>query len=96
MKCRRNKRSYNIITQRKTEQLTNSSSKIEANLDPETKRASIQAKEKGASSWLPIEENGFTLTKNEFRDAIHLRYNKTFGSNSCTEPHKRRFRNSET
>ena len=26
---------------------------------------------------LPIEEHVFTLTKNEFRDAIHLRYNKT-------------------
>ena len=25
----------------------------------------------------PIEEDGFTLTKNEFRDAIHLSYNKT-------------------
>ena len=26
---------------------------------------------------LPIKEHGFTLTKNEFRDAIYLRYNKT-------------------
>ena len=26
---------------------------------------------------LPIEEHVFTLTKNEFRDVIHLRYNKT-------------------
>ena len=35
--------------------------------------------EKVDSSWLtvlPIEEHGFTLTKNEFRDAILLRYNK--------------------
>ena len=67
-----------IITQRKNEQLTNKSSKIEANLDLDTKRVVIQAKEQGASNWLtvlPIEEYGFTLTKNEFRDANHLRYN---------------------
>ena len=46
---------------------------IEANLDPDTKRAVTQAKEKGASSWLtvlPIKEHGFTLTKNEFRDVF--------------------------
>ena len=68
------------ITQRKTESLTNKSSKLEANLDSDTERAVTQAKEKGASSWLtvlPIEEHGFTLTNNEFRDAIHLHYNKT-------------------
>ena len=55
-------------------------SKIETNLHPDTKRAVTQAKEKGASSWFtiqPIEEHGFTLTKNEFTDAIHLHYNKT-------------------
>ena len=74
------KEATNIITQRKTRQLTNKSSKIEANLDHDTKKAGIQAKEKGASSWLtvlPIEEHVFTLTKNAFRYAIHLRYNKT-------------------
>ena len=74
------KEATKIITQRNTEQLTNKSPKIEANPDPDGKKAVIQAKEKGASSWLtviPIEEHGFTLTKNEFRDEIHLRYNKT-------------------
>ena len=74
------KEATTIITQRKTGQLTNKSSKIEANLDPDTKRGVSQAKENGTSSWLivlPIKEPGFTLTKNEFRDAIHLRYNKT-------------------
>ena len=62
-----------------SERLTNKSSRIEAKLDPDTKRAVTQAKEKGASSCLtllPIEEHGFTLTKNEFKDSIHLRYNK--------------------
>ena len=80
------KEATKIITQRKIEQLTNKSSKIEANLDPDTKRAVTQAKEKGASSWwtvLRIEEHGFTLTKSEFRDAIHLRYNKTLKGMPC-------------
>ena len=74
------KEATKIITQRMSERLTNKSSKIEAKLDPDTKTAVTQAKEKGASSCLtllPIEEHGFTLTKNEFKDAIHLRYNKT-------------------
>ena len=53
------------------------------------KRVVTKAKEKGASSWLtilPIEEHGFTLTKTEFRDAIHLCYNKTLKGmpNQCT------------
>ena len=46
------KEATKIITQRKIEQLTNKSSKIEANLDPDTKRKVTQAKEMGASSWL--------------------------------------------
>ena len=36
-----------------------------------------QARDKGASSWLnsfPIEEQGFNLNKEEFRDALRLRY----------------------
>ena len=53
---------------------------IETNLDPDTKTTVISTKEKGTFSWftiLPIEVHEFTLTKNEFRDVIHLRYNKT-------------------
>ena len=73
------KEATKVTTQKTTEKLTNNSSKIEANLDSDTKRAVIQAKGKSASGCLtilPIEEHGFTLT-NEFRYAIHLRYNKT-------------------
>ena len=44
------KEATKIIAQRKTEQLINKLSKIEANLDPDTKRAVTEAKEKGASS----------------------------------------------
>ena len=43
-----------IIMQRKTEELTNKSSKIAEKLDVDTERAVIQAKEKGASSWLTV------------------------------------------
>ena len=48
-------------------------------LDEQTKKAVEQAKEKGASNWistLPLEDQGFTLNKGEFRDAIAIRYNK--------------------
>ena len=68
-----------IVSQRKIQQLHEKALVVEENLNPQTKRAVCQAKQKGASNWLtvlPIEQHGFTLTKNEFRDAIQLRYNK--------------------
>ena len=37
----------------------------------------LQAREKGASSWLtalPVERQGYILNKREFRDSIALRY----------------------
>ncbi len=46
--------------------------------DPLTKRSLEAAREKGASSWLtclPLKRFGFILNKQEFRDAIALRYN---------------------
>ena len=49
-----------------------------ASLGDITKKAVEQAKEKGASSWLstlPLEDQGFTLNKGEFRDALAIRYN---------------------
>ena len=48
-------------------------------VEPNVKRAVMQANEKGASSWLNVitlEEHGFNLTKSEFRDALCIRYNK--------------------
>ena len=50
---------------------------IEQMLPDSTKRAVAQAKEKGASTWLsvlPLEGQGFTLNKAEFRDALAIRY----------------------
>ena len=48
-----------------------------------TKKAVDKAKEKGASSWLstlPLDDQGFTLNKGEFRDALAIRYNKDLRS----------------
>ena len=67
------------VTRLQTASLKSKTSLIEQNLDPCTTRAVKQAQEKGAGSWLnvlPLEEQGFTLTKGEFRDGIALRYNK--------------------
>jgi len=49
--------------------------RINETLDSSIKHIIDQARDKGASSWLntlPIEEMGFTLNKEEFRDALRL------------------------
>ena len=62
---------------------TNALAKIKEVKDKQTgdvKRTLEQLSEPGASSWLgalPLEAHGFNLTKNEFRDAISMRYNKS-------------------
>ena len=53
---------------------------VDSQLDEGSKRAIEQNREKGASSWLsvlPLRDHGFTLNKEEFRDALALRYNRT-------------------
>ena len=53
--------------------------KIEQSLPVNVMRAVSHAKLKGASNWLStmrLEEQGSTLTKGEFRDALALRYAK--------------------
>ena len=53
--------------------------RIEQSLPAKSVRAVKLAEQKGASNWLstlPLEEQGFTLTKSEFRDALALRYAK--------------------
>ena len=67
------------VDKRNKELLASKVKHIEDTSTPEINRAIDQASEKGASSWLnaiPLEENGFNLTKGEFRDAISIRYNK--------------------
>ena len=52
---------------------------ILSTLNEPTKRAVEQAKKKGASNWLstlPLNDQGYTLNKGEFRDALAIRYNK--------------------
>ena len=51
---------------------------IYANASNNIQRSMDLASEKGSSTWLtvlPIKENGFNLSKRDFRDAIKLRYN---------------------
>ena len=50
---------------------------VEEVQDPTLKRCMLLNKEKGASSWLtalPLKDHGFCLNKQEFRDAVSLRY----------------------
>ena len=54
--------------------------KIRKSQEQSLQRKVTQLAEPGASSWLgalPIEEQGFNLTKAEFHDALALRYNRT-------------------
>ena len=53
---------------------------LDQSLFPEQLRTVTLARDKGASSWLnvlPLEDEGFVLSKEEFRDALALRYNKS-------------------
>ena len=50
----------------------------DASLSPNLLRSAMLARGKGASSWLnavPLEEQGLTLNKQQFRDSLCLRYN---------------------
>ena len=66
---------------------------LSSSVNSDLQRVMELASEKGASSWLtcrPLKRHGFTLTKSEFRDAIHLRYNwlpaKLPSTCSCGQP----------
>ena len=51
---------------------------IDVSLSPNLLRSTMLARDKGASSWLkaaPLEKQGFTLNKQQFRDSLCLRYN---------------------
>ena len=63
----------------KAARLESQSASIKDRLPQNTNRAVIHeaAEEKGASTWLtvlPLADFGFSLSKSEFRDALHLRY----------------------
>ena len=65
------------VRREKNEVLGTKLNEIKNYLTLNTQRAVELASEKGASNWLtviPIDEMGFTLNKDEFRDALKLRY----------------------
>ena len=67
----------NEMHQLKEDRLKNEHEEISDLLEEKQKRLLQAAKEKGASSWLsalPIQRLGYTINKQEFRDAICLRY----------------------
>ena len=74
MKKVRSKRTAEVQEILKTEK-----SAVNELLDEGAKRAVGQAQEKGSSTWLnvlPLKDHGFVLRKDEFRDALALRYNQ--------------------
>ena len=65
------------IYQLKEERLKEEHEKISDLLEEKKKKLFHAAREKGASSWLsalPIQRLGYTINKQEFRDAVCLRY----------------------
>ena len=65
------------IYQMKEEQLKEEHERISDLLEEKEKKLFHAAREKGASSWLsalPIQRLGYTINKQEFRDAVCLRY----------------------
>ena len=75
----------NTIKELKQEHLQNNSTalkekivEVDLDLPPEVHDFVTQARDKGVSSWLtalPLREQGFDLNKEQFRDALSLRYN---------------------
>jgi len=67
----------NRIRQEKNTKCQNSRDKLLKKLTPESQQLTKGAMEKGASSWLsalPIKAIGYALNKQEFTDAICMRY----------------------
>ena len=72
------KEATKIITQRKPNNLPTSHQRLKQTwILIQKERSFKQNKRVLLARVLPIEVHRFTLTKNEFRDAVHLRYNKT-------------------
>ena len=68
----RNERTKQVNEIKKLQQI-----QISDQLEEKQQRCLKQSSEKGASSWLsvlPLKDHGFTLNKEEFQDAIALRY----------------------
>ena len=62
---------------------------MDQNLDQEKLRTISQIRNKGTSNWLnilPLEDEGYVLNKQEFRDALALRYNRSISGSPSTCP----------
>ena len=60
--------------------IKNMADSLDQRLSPEQLGTVTLARDKGASGWLnvlPLEDEGYVLNKEEFRDAFDLRYNKS-------------------
>ena len=60
--------------------IKNTADSLDQRPSPEQLRTVTLARDKGASGWhnvLPLEDEGYVLNKEEFRDALALRYNKS-------------------
>ena len=91
----------NRIRQEKNTKCQNSGDELSKELTPESQQLIKGAMEKGASSWLsalPIKAIGYALNKQEFTDAVCMRYGwKVKGilthcacgeTNSGSQPHR--------
>jgi len=62
----------------KAERIKEKTTTVHDNLPEDAQRFMEQSQDRGASSWvnaIPIEEEGFNVNKQEFFDALRLRYN---------------------
>ena len=78
----------NVNTQRET-RIGDQASTVDQNLDQEKLRTISQIRNKGTSNWLnvlPFEDEGYVLNKQEFRDALALRYNRSISGLPSTCP----------
>ena len=65
------------------ERYRNTADSLDQRLSPEQLRTVTLARDKSASGWLnmlPLEDEGYVLNKEEFRDALALRYNKSISN----------------
>ena len=70
-----------LIKCRKAGELSEIAENLKQIVQRKTKRALVLAQEQSSSVWLtvlPLQEQGFNLTKREFRDAVKLRYDWPF------------------
>ena len=84
------KEEKSCIKERRNTHFNDQLEKVKSKLDQEKQKLLEASMEKGASNWLsclPIAEYGFNLNKQEFRDAIKLRYGWSPGDHAPNNMH---------